>query len=647
MRVLLVLLVCFSWATIARSADAISLSDRKLISEINQAVGQAGKHFAAGEHEQAGQSIQSAMAMVGELGSNSPELVGKIQPAISRIQKAHMMLEFEGVMLPPFQPPRLALEEKKTRKTKTVSAKRQAKTPVIPKADPFSFANAVAPILDKRCGRCHIDGARGGFSMTSFAALMKGPPEGVVIFPGDNVGSRLIETIETGDMPRGGGKVTPAELQILKTWISKGALFDGNDPSVPIRSIKASVGSAPTTADPMNNANVPMKAMKATGKETVSFAKDVAGLLIDNCKGCHIDAMQTRGGLNMDSFATLLRGGDSGSMINPGNAEASLLIKKLRGTEGDRMPGGGRPPLSESDIQLVATWINEGATLDGDSDRQPLRVMNQLAWAASASASELSRKRSKTAEINLKLVASTGVEPQSVITDHFLVTGTASKKTLELVGSLAEKQIKTVESVVPESDGPAEDFYRGKATIYVLPKRYDYSEFSKMVERRGIPSEWQSHWRFDGIDGYVAMVATERDDAKEIESRLVTPLTALAIATRGSEVPRWFAEGVGVVTSMRKAKLDREERMRIESETATAVSAMKDAKSFLDGKMSPEQADRIGAAIATTLLSRNQRRNYDQLLQELEKGGSFETAFAKVFRATPKEFIDTWLKYVR
>ena len=48
--------------------------------------------------------------------------------------------------------------------------------------------------------------------MATFAALMKGPPEGVVvIFAGDTVGSRLIETIETGDMPRGGGKVSPQE----------------------------------------------------------------------------------------------------------------------------------------------------------------------------------------------------------------------------------------------------------------------------------------------------------------------------------------------------------------------------------------------------------------------------------------------------
>ena len=97
-----------------------------------------------------------------------------------------------------------------------------------------SFTGAVAPILVSRCGRCHVSDNKGGFSAASYSALMKGPPEGVVVFAGDTVASRLIETIETGDMPRGGGRVTPAELQTLKAWIAAGAKFDGTDPDAPI-----------------------------------------------------------------------------------------------------------------------------------------------------------------------------------------------------------------------------------------------------------------------------------------------------------------------------------------------------------------------------------------------------------------------------
>ena len=258
----------------------------------------------------------------------------------------------------------------------------------------ISFTKTVAPILVSRCGRCHVSDSKGGFNMATFAALMKGPPEGVVIFAGDTIGSRLIETIETGDMPRGGGKVTPQELQTLKAWIVAGAKFDGADPGAPIA---AGATPPPTTASPRPAAR------RATGKETVSFAAHVAPLLVDNCKGCHIDAMQTRGGLRMDTFAQMLRGGDSGAVITPGRGEASLLVKKLRGMVGQRMPAGGRPALSDESIKLISTWIDEGATLDGASETQPLSVMSQLAWASSATSKQMSERRQQLADKNMKL----------------------------------------------------------------------------------------------------------------------------------------------------------------------------------------------------------------------------------------------------
>ena len=108
-----------------------------------------------------------------------------------------------------------------------------------------------------------------------------------------------------------------------------------------------------------------------------------------------------------------------------------------------------------------------------------------------------------------------------------------------MVAELAEAQMKMVKTVVSAAEG--EDFFRGRATLFVLPKRYDYSEFAKMVEGRGVPSDWTSHWRFDGIDAYVSLVATERDETDAIADRLTAPLTSLAVATRGLDVPRWLA----------------------------------------------------------------------------------------------------------
>ena len=68
---------------------------------------------------------------------------------------------------------------------------------------------------------------------------------------------------------------------------------------------------------------------------------------------------------------------------------------------------------------------------------------------------------------------------------------------------------------------------------------------------------------------------------------------------------------------------------------------------FLGGKLSPEQTDRIGAAIGLSLLDRTHRRNYDTLIRNLTAGQSFDQAFAAAFRATPTQFVDSWMKWAR
>ena len=388
--------------------------------------------------------------------------------------------------------------------------------------------------------------------------------------------------------------------------------------------------------------------MKATGKETVSFAADVAPLLVESCKGCHINAMRASGGLNMDTFAQLLRGGDSGDIVIPGNGEESLLVKKLRGSMGLKMPAGGRPAFSDDSIKLISTWIDEGATLDGASDNQPLQVMSQLAWAAAATPQELSDRRAKLAGENIKLVVPSGADLTIETTDHFYVVGSAAPDTIKLVAELAEDQMKAVKSVVSADAGQA--FFKGRATIFVMPKRYDYSEFAKMVEGRGIPNGWSSHWKYDGIDGYVSLVATDRDEEDEIEARLTSPLVSLAVATRGGDVPRWLAEGTGKVIAKRHGNTEKAPRGRTPKTTVSrdlveALAAMGNSKQFLDGKLTPEQSDLIATDLMSAMLDRAQKKGFDGLMRNMSRGLPFEKAFIQSFEATPQQFVDAWKRW--
>ena len=98
----------------------------------------------------------------------------------------------------------------------------------------LSFMKEVFPIFSAKCGNCHIRSAKGGFSIATFADLKKGSDAGTVFFPGKAQGSRLMEVLASGDMPRGGGPLSDAEMTTIAKWIDAGAKFDGPSETAPL-----------------------------------------------------------------------------------------------------------------------------------------------------------------------------------------------------------------------------------------------------------------------------------------------------------------------------------------------------------------------------------------------------------------------------
>ncbi|MDE0106746.1 MAG: PSD1 and planctomycete cytochrome C domain-containing protein [Bryobacterales bacterium] len=90
------------------------------------------------------------------------------------------------------------------------------------------------------------------------------------------------------------------------------------------------------------------------------FEKRVRPLLAENCYSCHsANAPSVFANLRLDSRAGLLRGGDSGPVVVPGNASASLLLRAVRGQAKALMPPTGQ--LSEEKIADLAVWVDAGA----------------------------------------------------------------------------------------------------------------------------------------------------------------------------------------------------------------------------------------------------------------------------------------------
>ena len=99
-------------------------------------------------------------------------------------------------------------------------------------------------------------------------------------------------------------------------------------------------------------------ALEARAASTPNFGSDVAPILEKNCLACH-SAAAKMGGLVMEKFDLLMKGGAHGPVIIPGKAGESRLIMMLEGKVQPRMPLGG-DPLPPADIAIIKAWIDAG-----------------------------------------------------------------------------------------------------------------------------------------------------------------------------------------------------------------------------------------------------------------------------------------------
>jgi uncharacterized membrane protein len=107
------------------------------------------------------------------------------------------------------------------------------------------------------------------------------------------------------------------------------------------------VGGGPGTADPSNPA---------------FYRLHIAPLFERSCLSCH-KPEKHKGGLRMDSYTQLMRGGEDGPVLVPGDPKGSEILRRLRlpPSDDDSMPSDGDKPLATEEIQMIERWIAAGA----------------------------------------------------------------------------------------------------------------------------------------------------------------------------------------------------------------------------------------------------------------------------------------------
>lgn len=93
----------------------------------------------------------------------------------------------------------------------------------------------------------------------------------------------------------------------------------------------------------------------------VEFTRDIQPMLAKRCHACH-GALQQKSGLRLDATSLILKGGEGGPVLVPGDPAASRLVDAMLGLNGLKMPpeGEGTPPTAE-EVELVKQWIAGGA----------------------------------------------------------------------------------------------------------------------------------------------------------------------------------------------------------------------------------------------------------------------------------------------
>jgi hypothetical protein len=117
------------------------------------------------------------------------------------------------------------------------------------------------------------------------------------------------------------------------------------------------------------------------------FESKIRPILVDNCYPCHSQqSAKVKGGLLLDTRDGVLKGGDTGPAIKPGDPEQSLLIKAVRYTDDDlRMPPKNKK-LAAAQVSNLEAWVKMGApdpraSASGLATAETIREKARSHWA--------------------------------------------------------------------------------------------------------------------------------------------------------------------------------------------------------------------------------------------------------------------------
>jgi uncharacterized membrane protein len=270
--------------------------------------------------------------------------------------------------------------------------------------------------LATHCEKCHgATKQKGKLRVDSVAAMLKGGSGGPALVPGSPDKSSILKRVRLALSddehmpPKKEAQPTAAEVAVLAAWIrsssgssaqpaavaakansastSAGLTNPGTPTDTGVTTAAAPATSAPAPADatapsapapdsaasattPVATADVSGPAdpavLQSLPPQVALFTDAVQPLLREKCGKCHIRE-KPAGGLGVEKHAELLEGGFSGAGIVPKDRKASVVLARLvlPPSDDEHMPPVDEPTLNADEIELVGSWIDQGAPAQG------------------------------------------------------------------------------------------------------------------------------------------------------------------------------------------------------------------------------------------------------------------------------------------
>lgn len=100
-------------------------------------------------------------------------------------------------------------------------------------------------------------------------------------------------------------------------------------------------------------------------EDALVFEHVVRPILKEKCMNCH-NSSKSKGDLNMETEALLLKGGKNGVLWDSSASDMGLLLRRvhLPMEEKEHMPPKGKPQLTEAEVNVLVSWIKNGASFN-------------------------------------------------------------------------------------------------------------------------------------------------------------------------------------------------------------------------------------------------------------------------------------------